>query len=283
MARGVGAGAAGHPAAAAPGTSEAPLSRRDLRDLRAVIRLASAEGCLMVTLRHVRVELPSLAHAPAAQARESRARGTARCGSERRAAAPLPRQHKSSLPPACDSAGGGSEDCSCMHTSEKKVACKDLAAKRKARRRGPAALARSESRLLAFNERKRQRLLSQSRLRVKLHMILNRMKYERMWMVKRACAEGREVFPSLSEAMASLLSASATHQPPLEETGSKRAASSTPTSPPPKGGSLAVEGVKPSPLKKPRSGRKRCEVCGYMPYTCTCKYKNLGFRRLQLA
>ena len=84
-----------------------------------------------------------------------------------------------------------------------------------------------------------------------------------MWMVKRASVEGREVAPSLSEVMASLLPTmasllptSATQQPSPEAAGTKRAATCAPTSP--ARSSLNVEGVKPSPVKRPRSERKKC-------------------------
>ena len=152
------------------------------------------------------------------------------------------------------------------------------------RGRGPAAEARSKARLLAFNESKRQRALAESKLRYKLNLALKRMRFERMWMVKHASVEGREVAPSLSEVMASLQGemtslppTSVAKPPPHEMIGTKRAAACTPMSPP--GPSLSVEGVKPSPLKKPRSGKKKCPICGYKPYTsrfnCTCKYHRI--------
>ena len=84
--------------------------------------------------------------------------------------------------------------------------------------------------------------------------------------------------PSLGEAIAPFLSASLPQHSPQEVVGAKRAATSDPISPPssalvPQYASPALvivaERVKPSPAKRSR-GRK-CKVCGYMPFTCTCK------------
>ena len=209
------------------------------------------------------------------KARERPVRDTAQ-GKRARAGTPAEPRRRRSAGSASISAGDSSTSA-CKHANS---ACKGV----KRRSRGPAAAARSKARLQAFNERKREHLLAASQLRKRLKDAVRRMRFERMWMVKRAHAQGKIVAPSLSEAMASFFSTSVMQQPPQEEAGSKRAATSTPTSPPPQAASLAVQGVKPSPLKKPRSGRKKCTVCGTChTYTCTCKYKNTGFRRLQIA
>ena len=74
-------------------------------------------------------------------------------------------------------------------------------------------------------------MIAESKLRSKLNLIMKRMRYERMWYVKRADAEGRRVAPTLSEVMIPLLS-TATQHPPQEVAGTKRAATAAPISPP---------------------------------------------------
>ena len=281
MGKGLRAGGAGDSVAPAGSGVRAPLTARDLRDLRAVLRAVRNEGGVtLVRLRHFELELqPERARSRIYQSRSHLARDTAR-GKRAHEDASAKSGRRGSAGPASDTA--------CAPANS---ACKDFNSACKVvkgrSRRGPAAIARSKARLQAFNDRKREQMLAASQIRARLDRVLSRMRFERMWAVKRAHAEGKEVAPSLSEVMALLLSKSVTQQPLQEATGSKRAATSTPKSPPLQAGSPAVQGMnealKPSPLKRPRSGRKKCAVCGYMPYTCTCKYKNTGFRRLQLA
>ena len=274
--------AAGPPVAAASAAADGRLSARELRDLRAVLRVVRADGHhAAVRIRHVEVELAP--HAPQhfrqhdAGSRRAPQRAAAASKSDSKRVRQR-RRHCSNAESSADA------PAACVNHQAPVAQCSADAAdahapgERRHRRRGPAAEARSRARLLAYNHSKRQRMLAESKLRVNLNLIMKRMRYERMWCVKRAHAEGRRVNPSLSEAIAPFLSASVTQHPPQEVAGTKRVATSDPISPPssallPQFESPAVvmiaERVKPSPAKRSR-GRK-CKVCGYMPFTCTCK------------
>ena len=278
MGKGLLAGGAGDSAAAAGAGVRAPLTARDLRDLRAVLRAVRDEGGVtLVRLRHFELELQpqharSHLHRPRSRHASNKSHG--KCTREAASAEPGRRMSaESASDTVCDFTGAA-----CMDSNS---ACKGV---KRRPRRGPAAAARSKARLEAFNDRKREQLLAASRLRARLNQALRRMRFERMWAVKRAHAEGKEmqVAPSLNEVMASLLPTCLPQQTPKEAAaGAKRAANSPPISTPtsahlPEPGSPGATMdakvlVKPSPLKRPRSRRKKCDVCGYMPFTCICK------------
>ena len=222
--------------AAASAVADGRLSTRELRDLRAVLRVVRADGhYAAVRIRHVEVELAP--HAPQHFAQH------AACTKRAPQAAAAPksdssrvRQRRRPTSNAHSSAAGAATACvnpqaDAAHAHDGADA--DPAPyRRRHRNRGPAAAARSKARLLTYNQGKRQRMLAQCTLRCKLNVVLKRMRYERMWYVKRAHAEGRRVTPSFSEAIAPFLSAPLPQHSPQELAGTKRAASSDPISPP---------------------------------------------------
>ena len=230
MVRGGCGGDAGSPATRPAAEADGCLSARDLRDLRAVLRVVSDNGRVAaVRMKHLVVELaPGANVAQGGQQQQAHAEPAERAarkghGSPRQRSRQRERRHGGVLHATrrVDADGGvGGAAVGAAHVAP---------AARQLRRRGPAARARSKARLDAFIEGKRRYL--DCELHARLRQLVKRLRFERMWHVKNAWAEGRVVAPSLSE-VAAYLSSPRVLQQPQGVAGAKRAATSDPASPP---------------------------------------------------
>lgn len=163
--------------------------------------------------------------------------------------------------------------------SSKDQAPEAPAAAPRARRRqhGQAARRRSAQRLLDFQEAKRRALYADCQLRVVLHRALKRLRWERMWTVKRAWAEGRMVAPSLSvvadytqSEKASCAASKGSYREALLSTCDAAHSSTTDS------GADAKRVNATPPVRRAVCALQVCSVCGFMPITC--KTRGCGAR-----